>query len=133
MKKTLKQIIEFHGVVELHKQFLDKKGVRETKFIYACEKVKRNTTEKIVTDFSEKQDEILKRFALEGNDGEVLRNENGSYKMSKSGDTEATIKLKELWKSEKDVEYDIETYVATSFEGHDLTETEKEIFEGFVM
>lgn len=133
MEKTLEQIVEFNAVAKQHKQMIEEKGIRETKFTWACDKVSRVSTNKILDDYAEKQDNILRKYALEGRDGEILRNENGSYKLSKRGDEQATKELKNLWSEEREKTYEVTPYIATSLEGHDLTEIEKEILQGFVI
>lgn len=127
--KTLEQTIEFNFLAT---NTINSKE-KETKCIYAIKRVKKNCVDKIVNDYSEKQDAILNKYAATGEHGEALRNENGTYILSKENERKATKELKDLWEIEKGVEYEITPYIATSLEGHDFSETELEILQGFVV
>lgn len=129
MKKTLEQNLDFKFAVD----FLWTKVEKETKLLYACGKVLKKGVQKIIDDFSEKQNDILNKYAATGEHGEILKDAEGRHILSRENEAKSKKELKELYEREKGVEYEVEPYIATSLEGHDLSQSQMEVLDGFVL
>lgn len=121
--KSYQECFEFFNVAS---QWLAK-NPEDSKMKYALTKMNRKIG-KINEKYKDKVEEINIECCAVDDKGIILRGDNNSYQYNKEGLLERNKKVNELFRSEVEVEPYFATEPATN-----LTETEKEVFTGFVI
>lgn len=123
-KKTNREIVDF---INLAAVWLNKKDVKETKFIYALKKVNKRMM-RLFEIYQEGIEDInVKHCAVDG-DGVIKRDDRGQYKFTRDGMQNRNDEIRKL--SKESVE--IEPYYSNEVP-LDLDEVDAETLEGFVI
>lgn len=121
--KSYRQCFEF---INAAKQWVSRHE-EESKFKYALTKVSRK-----LGKAQEKWQELVEESNIEhcatDKDGVILRDERGQYKYVKEELIKRNKRVNRLY----DTEFDVEPHFVTEVP-EDVTELEKEVFEGFVL
>lgn len=137
IEKSFEECLNFYDIAAFYlnkKQERNKESGRntETKFEYSLKKVAPQI-ERIIEDYKMFVADVEDRFALVDDKGIKLLDSKGRVAFAKGVELQVRQALKKLY-TEKQLELHlIRPHIATSLEGHELTESEIDALKDFVI